>query len=71
MINKLRIPSEGTNFCGHCFQFEKHSVDVNETGDYVTVTLTCECGNKVIHSDPKDTFFEYDKDSITVTSNLI
>lgn len=65
-MNKLGIPSKGTHFCWHCFQFESHAVEIDESGDNVEVTLTCECGQKVSFSDPKNTFFEYAEDTQSV-----
>jgi len=61
MTNRLGIPSEGINFCTHCFEFHFHKVDVDENGDCVTVSLVCtECDQIQIVSDAKNTFYEYD-----------
>ena len=67
-MNKLGIPNKGTHFCWDCFQFESHTVKVDESGDNVKVTLTCECGQEVTFSDPKDTFFEYGNDETKAAS---
>lgn len=60
-MNKLGIPSKGTSFCRHCFQFEEMQVSVTETEKDVIVKMTCGCGEETIEQAPKNTFFEYDQ----------